>query len=143
VITLDAKVKHDNDNRKCEYWNIFETHAKYLPETEQRKIALAFCQLVEGDLDDLGKKAMKIVADLCLGNASARKCKMSQKRLQANLPKENVASPYSVLIWSLQENSRSYPTWYSVSIAGSNVVDLNKATYPELTKIVKNHLPVY
>jgi len=123
-----------------EYWELFETQAKYLSEPTQRQIAYDFCKLIEDDLDILGNKALKIIGELCVGKASLRKSKMAQKKLQNHLPKENIISPYSVLIWAIMENTTSYPTWYSASIAGSNVVALKRATYLELTKIVKKYL---
>ncbi len=120
-----------------EYWAVFETLVKPLSEREQRKIAYRYCLLVENDLDDLGKTALKLVEELTTKHVSLRKCESLTKKLQNKL---QGTSPYSVLIWALVPNTDGFPVWYSTGIAGLNIVDLNLATLPELTTLTKETL---
>ncbi|RZK04202.1 MAG: hypothetical protein EOO46_17145 [Flavobacterium sp.] len=123
-----------------EYWDVFNTKVKHLSELDQRKVAYEFSLLVKGNLDELGLEALRIIEQLTYKKVALRTCERIQKRLQEKLPGNNTVSPYSVLIWTLQPNTASYPVWYSTGIAGLNLPDLHIATLPELTKLIERTL---
>ncbi len=128
------------DQKESEqYWEIFKTKVQPLAERKQRIIAYRFCLLVEKDLDDLGKGALKLVEQLASGHVPVQTCKAYQELLQNKLPEIN-ASPYSPLIWALTPHTDSYPAWYSAALAGLNIVELEIATLRELTDLVKEIL---
>lgn len=122
-----------------QYWEIFKTKVQPLAERKQRIIAYKFCLLVEKDLDDLGKGALKLVEQLTTDPISLQECKSYQEQLQNKLPIKNV-SPYSPLIWALMPHTDTYPAWYSAAIVGLNIVDLKISTLPELTNLTKEIL---
>jgi len=95
--------------------------------------------LVEKDLDDLGKDALKLVEQLTSDHVSLQECKSYQEQLQNKLLNEN-ASPYSPLIWALTPHTDTYHTSYSVAIVGLNIVDFKITTIPELTNLTKEIL---
>lgn len=123
-----------------EYWNIFETRVKCLAESDQRKLAYEFSSLVKKNLDSLGLEALSIIEQLSFKKVALKTCEKMQKRLQEKLPEDNSVSPYSVLIWTLQPHTDSYPMWYAAGIAGLNLPDLKIATLPELTKLTEKTL---
>lgn len=126
-------------NDSAQYWEIFHNKVKPLAERQQRVIAYKFCLLIEKDLDELGKGALKLVEQLTSDHISVEKYKSYQAQLQNKLPEENV-SPYSPLIWALMPHTDTYPAWYSAAIVGLNIVDLRMATFPELTNLTKEIL---
>lgn len=125
-----------------QYWEVFRTKVQPLAERKQRIIAYKFCLLMEKDLDDLGKNALKVIEQLTSDHVSLQKCKSYQEELQNRLPNEKV-SPYSALIWALTPHTNSYPAWYSAAIAGLNIVDLKVATFPELTNLATEILNTF
>ncbi|WP_148230496.1 hypothetical protein [Chitinophaga pinensis] len=122
-----------------QYWEIFEIKVRPLTERQQRTIAYNFCLLIEKDLDDLGKGALKLVQQLTAGDISSEECTAYREQLQHRLPDEGT-SPYSPLIWALTPHTASYPAWYSAAIVGLNVIDLGRSTFPELTDLTKEIL---
>jgi hypothetical protein len=122
-----------------EYWGLMKSGVKPLDEKKQRKVVYMYCMLVKEGLDELGKDALKLVEQITIKHVSLKKCEAIQKKLQNRLSEEG-DSPYSVLIWALQPNSNSYPTWYSAGIAGLNIVDLKIVTLPALTRLTKEAL---
>jgi hypothetical protein len=140
TISLEMKdypVREAKSNKsQTEFWNLIDTEVKLLPEVDQRKISFEFCNLVKDDLDDLGLEAWQVVERLAITEVSIRLRQSYQKKLRKKLPL-NKPHPYSVLLWALEINSNSYPSWYSAGIAGSNVVDLKRGSYKELIALVK------
>lgn len=127
-----------------QYWEVFETKVRPLTERQQRIIAYKFCLLVEKNLDDLGKGALKLVEQLTSDHASLQKCQSYREQLQNKLPDDNEeASPYSPLIWALTPYTDTYPAWYSTAIVGLNIADLNISTSPELTDLTKEILNTF
>src|SRR5687767_10755843 len=110
-----------------EYWKVFKTRVKDLSELDQRKVAYKLSLLVKLHLDDLGLEALNIVEQLTYKKVSLKTCETVQRKLQEKVP-ENSVSPYSVLIWTLQPHTDSYPVWYSTGVAGLNLPDLKIAT---------------
>lgn len=125
--------------RSEEYWNLFKTRVKSLTEQQQRAIAYKFCLLTEKYQDDLGKEALLLTEKIVAGKATLPECESCLKQLRDKLPQEGV-SIYSPLIWALMPDTSSYPTWYAAAIVGSNVVELNMATLPELTALTQKML---
>ncbi len=122
-----------------QYWELFETKVRPLTERQQRIIAYQFCLLVEKDLDDLGKGALKLVKQLTSDQVSLQDCESYREQLQDKLPDEGT-SPYSPLIWALMPHTDSYPAWYSAAIVGVNIVDLGASDFFELMDLTKGIL---
>lgn len=122
-----------------QYWEVFETKVRYLTERQQRIIAYKFCLLAENDLDDLAKRALRLVEQLTSGHVSLQDCESYREQLQNQLPDEGT-SVYSPLIWALTPHTDAYPAWYSAAIVGLNIVDLGTSTFPELTDLTKGIL---
>ena len=124
-----------------QYWETFNTKVLPLTERQQRIIAYKFCLLVEKDLDDLGKGALKLLEQLTSGQASLQECISYREQLQDKLPDNDTdTSPYSPLIWALMPHTDTYPAWYSAAIVGLNIVDLRISTFSELTDLTKKTL---
>jgi len=123
-----------------DYWKLLEKAKDVLNEGTQRRIACEFARIVWDNLDDLGREALVCAENYANGNGAIEKCEEYQKRLQEYLREDGQASPYSPIIWALMESTKSYPMWYSAGIAGSNVVDLNRATNADLCSIVTRYL---
>lgn len=124
-----------------QYWEILKTKVQPLTERQQRIIAYKFCLLVEKDLDDLGKGALKLLEQLTSGQASLQECISYREKLQDKLPDNDTdTSPYSPLIWALMPHTDTYPAWYSTAIVGLNIVDLRISTFSELTDLTKETL---
>ena len=124
-----------------QYWEVFETKVRPLVEKQQRMIAYKFCLLVEKDLDDLGKGALKLLEQLTSDLVSLQECIPYREQLQDKLPDDDEdASPYSPLIWALMPHTVSYPAWYSAAIVGLNIVDLRISTFQELTDLTEEIL---
>lgn len=124
-----------------QYWETFNTRVLPLTERQQRIIAYKFCLLVEKDLDDLGKGALKLLEQLTSGQASLQECISYREQLQDKLPDDDTeTSPYSPLIWALMPHTDTYPAWYSAAIVGLNIVGLRISTFSELTDLTKEIL---
>lgn len=122
-----------------EYWSIFNVAVKTATLFKQRKVALAYCELVADHLDSQGLKALNIIRELTKGNVSERRRVIWQKKMQGKILKDK-PNPYSVLSWSLESDNPSYPPWYAAGIAGLNLVDLNIASTSDLKTLAKNVL---
>jgi hypothetical protein len=122
-----------------QYWELFETKVRPLTERQQRIIAYQFCLLVEKDLDDLGRGALKLVQQLTSEHVSLQECTSYRELLQDKLPDEGT-SPYSPLIWALRPHTETYPAWYSAAIVGVNIVDLGVSDFFELTDLTEGIL---
>ena len=122
-----------------EYWSIFNHNVKEASLSKQRKISLAFCELVADSLDTEGLKALNVIREFARGNLLERRRANWQKKMQAKIPKDE-PNPYSVLVWSLESDNPSYPPWYAAGIAGLNVVDLNIANFSDLGALAKKVL---
>ncbi|MCF6401735.1 hypothetical protein L3C95_02550 [Chitinophaga filiformis] len=131
----------EQDHEK-QYWEVFETKVRPLTERQQRIIAYKFCLLVENDLDDLGKGALKLLEQLTADHVSVQDCESYREQLQNKLPDEGT-SPYSPLIWALMPHTDSYPAWYSAAIVGFNIIDLKISTFAELTHLTEEILSTF
>jgi hypothetical protein len=123
-----------------DYWKLLESIKGVLSEDTQRKIACEFSRIVWDDLDELGREALIVAENYADGKGTIEKCEEYQNRLQQYLSGDGQPSLYSPIIWALTESTGSYPMWYSAAIAGSNVVDLNRATATDLCSIVTRYL---
>jgi len=116
------------------YCLIFSEQVKRAPVLVQRKVALAYCELIRHLLNTQGLRALKVVRELAEGKVTERRRAIWHKRTQA-LIKHSKPNPYSVLTWSLHSDNSSYPPGQAASLAGTNVAELGVATYSELSAL--------
>jgi len=102
-----------------------------------RRLACEFARLVWKELPPIGQSALIEAEKLANGESDEETCEHYQRQLQEVLSEENESEPISTVIWALQQHSSSYPTWYSASLVGSNIIELEAAGGAELCQIVR------
>jgi hypothetical protein len=109
-------------------------------DRKARLFSCACCHVVWDRLCETGRVAVRIAekyADGEIGDAEARQV---QEAVQALLPGDGNASPYSPVVWALEPGTKasSYPPWYAAWLAVMNVVDLKVLPVETLANLLRD-----